>query len=154
MSAADGKQGIEPVLQLILDGREGEALSAIKQEFGKATTEELHFLSATAADRPGSKRDGADEGRPERVRLANLYTLSVFLMDKESWDKAVTALGWTIKLSEDMEEFFFLEESRFRKALCHKMLGQQIELLKEKEMVSADETFFIGDKVLGVRDLD
>jgi hypothetical protein len=75
-------------------------------------------------------------------------------MDKEYWDKAVTALAWTIKLSEDMDEPYFLEESRFRKAFCHKILGHRIEMLKEKETISADETFFIGDEVLGVRDLN
>jgi hypothetical protein len=48
----------------------------------------------------------------------------------------------------------FLEESRFRKAFCHKILGQRVEMLKEKEKISADETFFIGDEVLGVRDLN
>jgi hypothetical protein len=120
-------------------------------ELGNSNIEALRF---SATDHPGAKRDGEDEGRRDRVRLTNLYKLSVFLMDNELW-KAVTALRWTIKLSEDMEEAYFLEDSRFRKALCHKMLGQRNEMLKEKEMISAadDETFFIGDKVLGVRDL-
>ena len=151
MSAGAGKQPIEAILQAIFDGREADALSAIGLEFGKPATEALRF-SATA-DSPGAKETG-DEGRRGRVRLANFYALSVFLMDKELWDQAVTALGWTIRLSEDAEESFFLEESRFRKALCHKKLGQQTELLKEKVMVSADQTFLIGDKVLGIRDLD
>src|SRR5260370_37858302 len=148
MSAEDGNQPIEPILQLVFDGRESEALSAIRLELGKSTTEELRF-SKTAVDPPGGKSDGKEKegkARRDRIRLANLYTLSVFLMDKEFWDKAVTALGWTIKLSEDMEDFYFLEESRFRKALCHKMLNKRIELLKEKEMGSADQTFFIGDR--------
>ena len=156
MSADDRKQSIEPILQLVFDGRESEALSAISLELGKSATEELRF-STTAVDAPGGKRDGKEKegkARCDRIRLANLYTLSVFLMDKEFWAKALTALGWTIKLSEDMDEFYFLEDSRFRKALCHKMLNQRIELLKEKQMVSADQTFFIGDRVLGIRDLD
>ncbi len=156
MSADGRKQSIEPILHLVFDGRENEALSAISLELGKSATEELLFLT-TAVEAPAGKRGGKekeDKARPNRVRLANLYTLSVFLMDRELWDKAVIALGWTIKLSEDMDEFFFLGDSRFRKALCHKMLGQQIELLKEKAMVSADKTFFIGDKILGVKDLD
>jgi hypothetical protein len=89
-----------------------------------------------------------------RVQLAELYSTSVQLMDKERWDEAVVALGRTIELSEELEEPFFLEESRFRKALCYKILGRQIELLKAKRLISADQTFFIGDKVLGPRDLD
>ena len=155
MSTNDEKQSIESIVQLVFDGRESEALSAISLELGNSTIKALRF-SATDVDRPGAKRDGEDEGRRDRVRLTNLYKLSVFLMDNKLWDKAVTALRWTIKLSEDMEETYFLEDSRFRKALCHKMLGQRNEMLKETEMISAvdDETFFIGDKVLGVRDLD
>ena len=156
MSADDERQSIEPVLQLVFDGREGEAFTAISSEFGESNAEELRF-STTPVGAPGIKRDDKEkerEDRRNRVRLTNLYKLSVFLMDKECWEKAVTALGWTLKLSEDMDEPYFLEDSRFRKALCHKMMGQQIEMLQQKEMVSADKTFFIGDRILGVRDLD
>src|ERR1700730_504237 len=156
MSATGGEQSIEAILQLVLDGREGEALSAIGVEFGKSTAEELRFYE-TAVSFSGGKRDRFEKEREERQtrgRLANLYNLSVFLMEKECWEKAVTALEWTIRLSDDMDEPFFLEESRFRKAFCHKILGQRIEMLKEKEKISADEIFFIGDAVLGVRDLN
>jgi hypothetical protein len=90
----------------------------------------------------------------DKAQLANLYTLSVDLMDKKLWDEAVAALGRTIELSEEMQEPFFLEESRFRRALCYQILGRQTELMKEKQMIAADQTFFIGDKVLGVGDLD
>jgi hypothetical protein len=149
MNPDDGKWSIEPVLQLVFDGREDEALSAIGLELGKSAADELRFLTASV-DASGAR----DVERRGRVRLANLYTLSEFLMDKECWAEAVTALDWTIKLSEDMNEFFFLENARFGKALCHKMLGQPIAMLKEKQRVSADKTFFIGGKVLGVGDLD
>jgi hypothetical protein len=98
--------------------------------------------------------DKEGEAALNRARLASLYTLSVDLMDKALWDEAVTALGRTIELSGDMEDSFFLGEARFRKALCYKKLGRQTELLREKQMVAADQTFFIGDKVLGIRDLD
>jgi hypothetical protein len=148
--SANGGQSIEPILQLIFDGRESEALSAIGLEFGPSALEEVR-LSPTVT---GGKADVEDPGRRDRVRLANLYKLSVFLTDNELWDKAVTALAWTIKLSEEMDEPFFLEDSRFQKAFCHKMLGQKIEMLKEKKMISAHKTFFVGNKDLGVRDLD
>lgn len=156
MSATGAERSIEVILQLLLDGLGGEALSAISVEFGKSTAEELRFYE-TAVVSSGGKRDRFEKEREERQnrgRLANLYNLSVFLMDKECWDKAVTALGWTINLSEDTDEPFFLEDSRFRKAFCHKKLGQRIEMLKEMKKVSANETFFIGDEVLGVRDLN
>jgi hypothetical protein len=108
-------------------------------------------FEATAVAR---KSDGEDNGRRDRVRLANLYRLSVFLTDRDLWDKAVTALAWTIKLSEDMDEPFFLENSRYQKAFCHKMLGQRTELLKEKGMISGEGTFLMGSRVLGIKDLD
>jgi hypothetical protein len=95
-----------------------------------------------------------DEAAQNRARLAGLHALSVNLMDKALWDEALTALGQTIELSEDMGDAFFLEEARFRKALCYQKLGWRAEMLKEKQMVAADQTFFIGDKTLGIRDLD
>ena len=150
MSANDGGQLIEPILQLIFDGREGEALSVIGMQFGQPALGELRLLPTVIADKP----KGEDAGRRDRVRLANLYKPSVFLTDNELWDIAVTALAWTIKLSEEMDEPFFLEDSRFQKAFCHKMLGQKIEMLKEKKMISADKIFFVADMDLGVRDLD
>lgn len=145
MSADNAKQGIEPVLQMLLDAREIEALAAIRLELGQSTTEELSFHTS----------EGKTAELRDRTRLANLYTLSGFLLDEELWDKAVTAYAWTIKLSEDLDEPFFLESSRFCKAFCHKMLGQRRELLKEKKMISSDETFFVGSRMsLSVKDLD
>jgi hypothetical protein len=43
MSAKAGEQSIEAILQLLLDGLGGEALSAIGVEFGKSTAEECGF---------------------------------------------------------------------------------------------------------------
>jgi hypothetical protein len=75
MSATGGEQSIEAILQLVLDGREGEALSAIGVEFGKSTAEELRFYE-TAVSFSGGKRDRFEKEREERRnrgRLANLY---------------------------------------------------------------------------------
>ncbi|THD59208.1 MAG: hypothetical protein E7813_25220 [Bradyrhizobium sp.] len=86
-------------------------------------------------------------------RLVKLYRLSTDLMDKKLWDEAVEALDQTIELSEEMQDPFFLEESRFRTALCCKILGRQAEFLKQKQMISPDKTFFIEDRALGLKDL-
>ena len=150
MSANDGGHSIESILQLIFDGRESEALSAISLEFGQSALEEVRLSPTIIAGKP----EGEDAGRRDRVRLANLYRLSVFLVEKELWQKAVTAFTWTIKLSEDMDDIFFIESSRFNKAFCHKKLDQRLELQKEKEMISSDETFLVGYELLGIRDLD
>lgn len=150
MSTDGGKQSIEAIVQLVFDGRESEAFAALVLELGKPAEEDLRF-SATVA---GGEPHGDDKGRWDRLRLANLYRLSVFLTDRELWDKAVTALASTIKLSEDLDEPFFLEDCRFQKAFCHKMLGQRNEMLEEKGMISSNENFFIGDRVLRLRDLD
>jgi hypothetical protein len=77
MSATGGEQSIEAILQLVLDGQEGEALSAISAEFGKSTAEELRFYE-TAVSSSGGKRDRFEKEREERRnrgRLANLYEL-------------------------------------------------------------------------------
>ena len=145
MSADNAKQWVEPVLQLLFETREIEALAAIRLELGQSTTEGLRFHTS----------EGKTEELRDRTRLGNLYTLSEFLLDKELWDIAVTAYTWTIKLSEDLDESFFLESSRFCKAFCHKMLGQRCEMLKEKNMISSDKTFFVGSRMnLSVKDLD
>jgi hypothetical protein len=156
MSADAGKRSIEAIVQLILDGREDEAHAAISLDSGRAAAQELNFFK-TPAPRGGAKRDGNEKpgrGKRDSTRLTNLYKLSVFLSDREDWDKALTALARTIKFSEDMDDVFYLGECRFRKALCHKMLGQPVDMMKEKAMISADRTFFIGTKLLGVGDLD
>jgi hypothetical protein len=150
MSARESAQSIEHILQMIFDGREDEARSAIGREFGQSALEQVRLLPTVIA----GKANLEDPGRRDRVRLANLFKLSIFLTDNELWDKAVTALAWTINLSVELDEHFFLEDSRFQKAFCHKMLGQTIEMLKEKKMISANRTFFVGDKDLGLGDLD
>jgi hypothetical protein len=150
MNGNHGARSIEPILQLIFDGRESEALPAIALEFGPSAVEELS-LSAIAV---GGKSDGEDGGRRDRVRLANLYRMSVFLMDRQCWGRAVAALGWTIRLSEDMQEAFFLEDCRLRKTLCQKILDQKTEKLKENETICTDKLAFIADKNLRVGDLD
>jgi hypothetical protein len=156
MSADAGKRSIEAIVQLILDGREDEAHAAISLDSGEAAAQELNFFK-TPAPRGGAKRDGNEKpgrGKRDSTRLTNLYKLSVFLSDREDWDKALTALARTIKFSEDMDDVFYLGECRFRKALCHKMLGQPVDMMKEKAMISADRTFFIGTRLLGIGDLD
>ena len=75
-------------------------------------------------------------------RLVKLYRLSTDLMDKKLWDEAVEALDQTIELSEEMQDPFFLEDSRFRKALCCKILGRQAEFLKQKQMISPGRDIF------------
>src|SRR4051812_28070817 len=87
MSTDGGKQSMEVIVQLVLDGRESEAFAALVLELGKLTEEDLRF-SATAA--------GEDKGRGDLLRLANRYRLSAFLTDRKVWGKAVTALACTI----------------------------------------------------------
>ena len=74
MSANDGGQSIEPILQLIFDGRESEALSAIGLEFGQSALRELRLLPTVII----GKTDRKDPKRRDRVRLANLFKLSMF----------------------------------------------------------------------------
>ena len=144
MSADIAKPWVEPVLQLLRDARETEALAAIRSELGHAMTDELHFAASQGK---------TDEAR-DRARLANLYGLAEFLLDHELWAEAATAFAWTIKLSEEMDEVFFLDNSRFSKAFCHKMLGHRREMLKATEVLPADQTYFVGVRgVFSIRDL-
>jgi hypothetical protein len=75
-------------------------------------------------------------------------------MDRECWDQAINAHDWTIRLSEDLKEPYFLGDSRFRRALCYKRLGLRAELAWEKQMIAPDAICFIEGKRMGIKDLD
>jgi len=134
VSADNSSPWVEAVLQLLLDARETEALAEMRLALGHSITEALRFH--TSEGKVGEARD--------RVRSGNLYILSEFFLDKELWDEAVTAFAWTIKLSEEIDDVYFIESARFSKAFCHKMLGQRDEMLKETRTLSADKTYFVG----------
>ena len=151
MSAGEGKQSIEPILRLVFDGLENEALSAIEAKFGEAAVSDLRF-STTIVGAESSEEER--EARRDRVRLANLYRFSTFLMDRECWDQAIAAHDWTIRLSEDLKEPYFLGDARFQKAFCYKRLGLRAELAREKQMIAPDATCFIDGRLMGIKDLD
>ena len=151
MSAGEGKPSIEPILRLVLEGLENEALTDIGAKFGESAVSNLRF-STTIAGAESNEQEG--EARRDRVRLANLYRFSTFLMDRECWDQAITAHDWTIRLSEDLKEPYFLGDSRFQKAFCCKKLGLRAELVREKQMITPDATCFVEGRLLGIKDLD
>lgn len=151
MSASEKKQSIEPILRLVFDGLENEALSAIGAEFGESAVSDLRFSTTIVG---AESREQESEARRDRVRLANLYRFSTFLMDRQCWDQAITAHDWTIRLSEDLKEPYFLEDSRFQKAFCYKRLGLRPELASERQMIAPDKTCFIEGRLLGIKDLD
>jgi hypothetical protein len=151
MSAGEGKPSIEPILRLVLEGLENEALTDIGAKFGESAVSNLRF-STTIVGVESNEQDG--EARRDRVCLANLYGFSTFLMDRECWDQAITAHDWTIRLSEDLKEPYFLGDSRFQKAFCYKKLGLRAELVREKQMITPDATCFIEGRLMGIKDLD
>jgi hypothetical protein len=151
MSASEGKPSIEPILRLVFDSLENEALAAIAAEFGESAVTDLSFSTTIVA---AESNERESEARRDRVRLANLYRFSTFLMDRECWHQAITAHDWTIRLSEDLQEPYFLGDSRFQKAFCYKRLGLRAELAREKQMIAPDETCFIEGRLLGFKDLD
>ena len=151
MSAGKGKQPIEPILRLIFDGLENEALSAIEAMFGESAVSDFRFSTTIVG---GESSEEEREARRNRGRLANLYMFSTFLMDRECWDQAIAAHDWTIRLSEDLREPFFLGDSRFQKAFCYKRLGLRDELAMERQLIAPDTTCFIEGRPLGIKDLD
>jgi hypothetical protein len=150
MSAGEGKQSIEPILRFVFDGFEKDALAAIAARFGESAVSELRFSTTTV----GAESNEGSEARSDRARLANLYRFSTFLMDRECWDQAITAHDWTIRLSEDLKEPYFLEDSRFQKAFCYKKLDLRAELAREKQMIAPNTTCFIAGRLQGIQDLD
>lgn len=151
MSASEEKPSIELILRLVFDGLENEALAAISAEFGESAVSDLHFSPTIVGAESNEQKSDA---RRDRVRLANLYRFSTLLVDRECWDQAITAHDWTIRLSQDLKEPYFLEDSRFQKAFCYKRLGLRAELVREKQMIAPDKTCFIEGRLMGIKDLD
>jgi tetratricopeptide (TPR) repeat protein len=78
--------------------------------------------------------------------LPHLYRLSVMLMDAEHWADADVVLKEIIALSLAQDDVYFLDEGRFRRAVCLHMLGLADELSQAKAEIPAGTRIFIGDR--------
>ena len=77
--------------------------------------------------------------------LPHLYRLSVMLMTAEHWADAEIVLREIIALSLARDDVYFLDDSRFRRAVCLKMLGRVDEFKQARAEIPAGLSILIGD---------
>ena len=147
------------IISLIFDKRYDEARSLIDTE-QKRLPEEAHRLMALSAVLHESL--GEVENSITLMRqalrekpnwLPHLYQLSVLLMDAEHWADADVVLSEIIALSLAKNDVYFLDEGRFRRAVCLDRLGRADEFKQVKAEIPAGTRVFIGDKLYRIDDI-
>ena len=78
----------------------------------------------------------------------------MYLMDEQLWLEAIEAVSELISLSEQGGDEYFLNDARFRKAVCLKALGRHAEIPSQKRNIVPDTEVLIGDKFYTLEDLD
>jgi hypothetical protein len=116
-----------PSLASTVDGEEGNA------------NESIELLQQAAKEEPTS--------------LPHLYRLAVLLMNTEQWLDANSTLDELIRLSEQRNDFYFLDNARFRKIMCLKLLGRFEEIQAQRDKIAPNTEVFIGAKRYGISDL-
>lgn len=148
------------ILSLIFDKRYDEARSLIDSEQKRLPEGEAHRLMALSAvlheslgeiDKSIALMRQAVRKKP--TWLPHLYQLSVMLMDLEHWGDADVVLNEIIALSLAKDDVYFLDESRFRRAICLNMLGREDELKQVKAEIPVGTRVFIGDKLYLLDDI-
>jgi tetratricopeptide (TPR) repeat protein len=120
------------ILSVIFDKRYAEAKLLIDKEQARFPARHAHrfmSLSAVLLRRSGE----VDESiallrqalREKPTWLPHLFELAVLLMDVERWDEAEVLLKEIVALSLAKSEFYFLDESRYRRAVC--LIGWDVQ---------------------------
>jgi hypothetical protein len=151
----------EKVIGLIFEKEFEQAVSLIERQRQSLSSGDSHRLTALAAlvkREAGSLSEGIDlmqeVAREKPSWLPHLYRLSVFLMDAERWLDAGIVLDELILLSERKNDYYFVDDARFRRILCLKELRQDAGLDALKAKIPPGARFFVGDKSYGIEDLD
>ena len=125
------------------------------------SADESHHLTALSARlevETGNLSQGIDLIR-RAARQApdyppHLYWLCEYLMNGERWLEAIEAADELIAWSERSGNPYFLDDARFRKALCLKALGRYAELPPLIRILPPDIESFTCDRLYSLDDLD
>lgn len=86
--------------------------------------------------------------------LAALHMLACLLMDEEYWGAAEPVVNELLRLSVASSESFFLDDARFRKAVCLKALRRLDEFQMARAEIPAGTAIWMPDGEWRVRDID
>ncbi len=140
------------IFSLILDGRYEEARTLIESERKNYSGESHRFLAYSAmlheelgeTDAAIGLMRQAIQERPGF--LPHLYKLSVMLMDVKRWGEAEIQLKDTIKLCLMHSDFYVLDDSRYRRAICLFRIGRMAEFEQAKAEIPPGTRIFLDDK--------
>jgi tetratricopeptide (TPR) repeat protein len=148
------------IYSLIRDKRYDDARLLIgleQKRFPKAEAHRFTALSAILHERLGEVNKSIalmrQAAREKPMWLPHLYQLSVLLMDAEHWDEADIVLKEIIALSLAKNDAYFLDESRFRRAVCLNRLGRADEFKQAKAEIPEGTSIFIGDGFHRIEDV-
>jgi tetratricopeptide (TPR) repeat protein len=127
------------IYDLIFDGRYDEAKLAIedmRKEFPHLESHQFIRFYAALEERLGNP-EKAIEMRQQAVRekpdhISHHYGLGHALIKVGRWAEADLAFQQVVALSIAADEFYYINDARYRRALCLKALGRKEELEKVK----------------------
>jgi hypothetical protein len=143
----------EEIISLVFDKRYEEAeslLGTVRKRLLKGQACRLEALSEVLREKL-AKVENSDAS--VRQALACLCMLSDMLMDAEYWGDAEIVLSELIGLSLAANEAFFVDDSRFRRAVCLKALGRLDELKVAKAEIPPEMRIFMGSGLWRVDDI-
>jgi hypothetical protein len=141
------------IISLIFDKRYDEAESLLGMARKRLPKGQVCRLEALAEVLRAKLAKVENSDASIRQALACLCMLSDMLMDAEHWGEAEIVLSELIGLSLTANEAFFLDDSRFRRAVCLKALGRLDEFKKAKAEIPLGTRIFMGSGLWRVDDI-
>lgn len=141
------------ILSVIFDKRYAAAKLLIDKEQARFPAHEAHrfmSLSAVLLQHSGEVEQSIALMRQvlheKPTWLPHLYQLSVMLMEVKRWGEAEVLLKEIVVLSLAKSEVYFLDESRYRRAVCLHRLGRTEEFERARAEIPPGTRIFLEGK--------
>jgi tetratricopeptide (TPR) repeat protein len=141
------------IYSLIAENRYAQAKALIKserKEYPKSQSHRFLAFSAVLHEALGAVDTSIalmrQALREKPAWLPHLHRLSGMLMDVERWDEAEILLNEIVTLSLAQNEFYFLNDSRYRRAVCLHRLGRMAEFKRARAEIPPGTRIFLDDK--------
>ena len=153
-------QIFEEILALISKKQFDRAESVIDAARNSLDASQMHRLTALSAVLEDSRENTAaaidiirQAIREDPTWLPHWHRFADYLIKVERWLEAVEALDELISLSEQNDDAYFLDDARFRKAICLKALGRDAEIEALKREIQPDAQIYFDGRIYTVKDL-
>lgn len=138
--------------------RAAALIESARQAWPATEMHDLLALEAQLRRATGHLRDCIELMRQARDRaptwLPHLCCLADYLMEDEQWAEAETVLDELIRLSEAMDEHYFLDDAQFSKMMCLKNLKRDAEIAVVKSRIKPGSEFIRRDGTYRLDDFD